>query len=205
METTLRARIRERLTALNMTAVEASRRLGVDRSYVAELLRGKKETIRPARLTELAGVLDCDPDYLTGAQPVPRLTDAAPGTTPLAGIVEAGAWRGADAEPRGEALPIQPDPRFASGRQAAYLVRGHHADALGLRDGDVLLVVADVPIRDGDIVVVRQVRDGGERELAARLVERGELRARAGVSLNPTQNVDGAQIMGRVILSYRVF
>jgi hypothetical protein len=123
----------------------------------------------------------------------------------LAGVCEAGVWRERESAPAPAILPLSPDPRFPPERQAAYLVRGHHADDLGLHDGDVLTAVDDGPVRDGDIVISRRVREGGASELAARLVENGELRARPGVSLSPKLTLADVQIVGRVIFAHRIF
>lgn len=126
------------------------------------------------------------------------------GMMPIAGILEAGVWRGQEAQPF-EAIPLAPDPRFPAERQAAYLVRGHHADALGVRDGDVVLALVDGPPRDGDLVVARRVRSEGETELTVRLVEGDELRSRAGVSLHPKVSVQDCQIVARIIAGWRIF
>lgn len=198
----MRARVRERLSALGISAFEAARRVGAERTFLNDLLVGKKETIRPSAIAKVAEVLDCDPDYLIGAQATPRKpTGLASGMMPLAGIVEAGAWRGPDAVPV-EALPVAPDPRFPPERQAAYLLRGHHADELGLQDGDVLVAVEDGQSRDGDVVIARRRMDAGAVELTVRLVEAGELRAARGKSSNiPLSTVE---VVGRVIVSHRI-
>lgn len=202
MENYMRARVRERLSALGISAFEAARRVGAERTFLNDLLVGKKETIRPSAIAKVAEVLDCDPDYLIGAQATPRKpTGIATGMMPLAGIVEAGAWRGPEGVPV-EALPVAPDPRFPPERQAAYLLRGHHADELGLQDGDVLVTVADGQARDGDIVIARRRKDEGEVELTVRLLEAGELRATRGKPSSIASS--SAEIMGRVIVSHRI-
>lgn len=195
MENYLRSRVRDRLEALGINAFEAARRIGVERTFLADLLSGKKDTIRPRAIAKVAEVLDCDPEFLIGAQATPRRAAVAvDGTLPLAGICEAGVWRSPEADATPAALPIAPDPRFPRQRQAAYLIRGHHADELGLMDGDVLVAVADEPVRECDVVILRRIRDGGERELrAARLTPQDDL-----------DTVKGS-IVGRVIAAHRVF
>lgn len=203
MENFLRSRVRERLAALGISAFEASRRAGAERTFLAELLSGKKDSIRPKRLAQVAGVLDCDPEYLIGAQGAPRRGGAVAGSLSVAGVCEAGVWREAQEISPGAGLP--PDPRFAAGRQAAYLIRGHHADGIGLQDGDLVIGVEGEPVRDGDRVVTRRTRETGEQELAARMIEGGEVRARAGVSLPVKVLVAEVEILARIISAHRAF
>ncbi|WP_311276126.1 LexA family transcriptional regulator [Methylobacterium sp. WCS2018Hpa-22] len=68
----LKKRIRERLAKLEMSANDASRRAGLGLSYVNDLLSGKSKNPVPARLQQLADVLDCDLDYLMGNVDSPR-------------------------------------------------------------------------------------------------------------------------------------
>lgn len=207
MENYLRGRVRERLDALGMSPFEASRRAGADRTFLADLLSGKKQTIRQAALIRVAEVLECDPEYLIGAQSTPRRVDGATGNGSLAlvGICEAGAWRtpGADAMP--QVAPVAPDPRFPKERQSAYLIRGHHADELGLHDGDLLIAVDEDAIRPGDIIICRRRKPSGEIEITARIVEAGEVRSARGKALDPPQALAECTTLGRVIASHRVF
>lgn len=198
MENYMRARVRERLSALGISAFEAARRVGAERAFLNDLLVGKKETIRPSAIRKVAEVLECDPDYLIGAQATPR---KAPGGMTLAGICEAGAWRGRGSIPV-EALPVAPDPRFPAERQAAYLLRGHHADGLGLQDGDVLVAVEESQARNGDTVIVRRRKETGEVELTVHLVEQDELRAKRSQPSGALASE--SEIIGRVIVSHRI-
>lgn len=201
MENYMRTRVRDRLAALGISAFEAARRVGAERTFLNDLLVGKKETIRPAAIGKVAEVLDCDPDYLIGAQATPRKPSGAAGMMPLAGVCEASAWRD-QAGVTAEVLPVAPDPRFPPERQAAYLVRGHHADELGIQDGDVLVAVEDAQPREGDVVVARRRKETGEVELTVRLVERGELRSKREQPSELT--LASADVVGRVIVSHRI-
>lgn len=207
MDNFLRERIRDRLETMGITAFEAARRAGSDRTFIHDLLIGKKDSIRPASLERIAAALECDPEYLIGAQATTRKPPHGTelGGMVLAGICEAGAWRGQEAAQMPMSLPVAPDPRFPSESQAAYLVRGHHADDLGLQDGDLLICINDEAARDGDLVICRRTRARGEVELTARLLEGGEVRARPGVSLSQKQTVDAVKVLGRVIFSHRTF
>lgn len=204
MENFIRRRVAERLSALGINAFEAARRAKTDRAMVNDLLIGKKESIRRAALIRVAQALECDPEYLIGAQATPR-RGAGEGQMPLAGTIEAGVWRARQTDAAPTMMPVVPDPRYPPERQAAYLVRGTQAEPLGLKDGDVLITVADEPPRDGDIVVVRRVRDGTEIELTAWAVEGGELRARPRDPESPRESLAQAEVIARIIVAYRVF
>lgn len=99
MENYLRARIRDRLDALGMNPFEAARLIGAERTFINDLLIGKKSSIRQSAIPRVAAALDCDPEFLVGAQDAPRRTSAqtpeiGPLTAiyglPLVGIAEAG-------------------------------------------------------------------------------------------------------------------
>lgn len=214
----LRSRVRERLDAKGLNPFEAARMAGLERSYVNDLLIGKKETIREKKLPALASILDCDPDYLTGAQDTPRRSGAGSGGMRMVGIVEAGAWRSASSfVTTAGAFPIDPDPRFPSEEQQAYRVRGDHAVGLGILDASILCIAtmagleaAGRKLHDGDVVLVRQ-SNGGLSELTARVYREG----REGVRLSarPASGAEefadfklpDVEIVGLVLRSIRVF
>lgn len=172
----IKRRVEQRLQALGLNPFEAARIVGLERSYINDLLIGKKQTIRGKKLPALAQVLDCDPDYLLGRQPLPRLSSSPlQGSLTVQGICEAGSWRDSStplAVPPG--LHIEPDSRFPADVQSAYLVRGDHAAGLGITDGSLLCAVLLPALagsgrspRDGDVVLVRR-RAGDLSELTAR-------------------------------------
>lgn len=74
MDSTLAERVRERLEALGINPFEAARRAGFERSFVNDLLIGRKKSVRGAALLRLATALGCDPAYLVGMQAAPRHT-----------------------------------------------------------------------------------------------------------------------------------
>lgn len=141
-----------------------------ERTYLNELLTGKKQTVRPKRLPRVAAVLECDPEYLLGQQDTPKKNPEGVGRLRVAGIAEAGAWRTDGAEVEGEYLPIAADPRYPAALQRAYLIRGRHAEWAGIDDGDVVVAIKGAGARDGDVVVVRQTRDEGDSEITIRQV-----------------------------------
>jgi transcriptional regulator with XRE-family HTH domain len=86
MENFLQTRTAARLAALELNAFQAAERCGFDRYFIYDLTSGKKDTVRPKAILKMAEGLDCDPEYLIGAQAEPR----RPGTSPQTANTEAG-------------------------------------------------------------------------------------------------------------------
>ncbi|XAI96294.1 hypothetical protein [Microcystis phage Mae-JY30] len=203
----LRERVQARLDALQINPFEAARRAGLERSFVNDLLIGKKSTMREAKLVALADALDCDVAYLRGFQNTPRAGIAGGAGQPLAGICEAGVWREPGADIPAQPIPFTPDPRYPISDQELYLVRGNHAAGFGITDGSLLVVVKGAAIRDGDHVVVRRRRPSGEIETSVRVQAGGALSASppAGNSQIAPILMDDAEIVGLIAISFRVF
>lgn len=219
MENFLRDRIRGRLEALGLNPFDAARRIGAERTFINDLLIGKKDSIRRAAIPKVAEVLDCDPEFLIGAQDTPRRVEAqAPPRTPengplagatgvpLAGIAEAGTWRLAGAHAPSATLPLSPDPRYPPQDQIAYLARGDHGAWLCATDGAVILAVKGADFRDGDVVVTSRTRpgdDGPEVEITLRKVADGLLILpdHKPVTIGNTS----VEIVARAISAHKVF
>ncbi len=201
----LRMRVQARLDALGINPFEAARRANFERSFVNDLLIGKKSSIRERKLKALAEVLECDAAFLRGQQGVPRAGDQA-GRMPLAGICEAGVWREPGGELAGASIPYLPDPRFPVDRQQLFLVRGDHAAPLGIVDGSILVVIAGENCRDGDHVVARRIRSTGDAETTVRLLAGGALSAAPLPTTieSPLIPLNEAEIVGRIVVAYRV-
>ena len=209
MENILRDRVRARLEALDLNPFEAARRIPAERTFLNDLLIGKKDTIRRSAIPGVAAALDCDPGYLIGSQDAPRRADAgsppqapeipslAPATpVPLIGVAEAGTWRPWPVSGPPQSLPIHHDQRFPAADQVAFIVRGDHAADLGAADGSVILALSGGSYRDGDVVVIRRTRhgdDGAEAETSLR-------RYAHAMQLSP-----GSEIIARAISAHRVF
>lgn len=218
MSDLLRERIRERIAALGTNPFEVAKKAGFERSFVNDLLIGKKQTIREKRLPALSEVLECDPEYLAGSQATPRRgNSAAAGGLGLAGICEAGSWREIGFPlPNAPALPIEADPRFSQAGQAAFLVRGDHAAGIGIPDGSIICIATLDAIsaegrrlHDGDAVLVRRERDGSQ-EFSARIFEESRegvrLVAYPGRGSFPTVSEGpGVEIAGLILRSIKVF
>jgi hypothetical protein len=212
METKMSERLRERLNArleaLRINPFEAERRAAMKRGYINDLLIGKKATMRGAMLAKVAEALECDPDYLIGAQPAPRLGGAPDGVgTPIFGIIEPGVWREADApDIPTKPLPMAPDPRFPADRQRWFLTRGDTWQSLAIADGSVVIAVSGVPVRDGDPVVVRRTQPNGATETCLRVMDGGDYRAVPGTRVHPEVIPGGeAEVLGLVVMAFRTF
>ncbi len=216
MENFLRSRVQSRLDALGINPFEAARRAGGERTFINDLLIGKKDSIRRSALPRVAEALDCDPEYLLGAQDAPRRGHAAhakspetaPGTAPLVGIAEAGTWRLTGRAGPSPALPIAPDPRHPASAQVAYLVRGDHASAIGATDGAVVVGVTGANYRQGDVVAVRRTRDlgeGREEEITIRRANGAWLECQNEDGSTSRVAAESAEILARAISAYKVF
>lgn len=177
MHPDLAGRIRMRLNQLDINPFEAARRSGLERSFVNDVLIGRKLTVREAGLTKLAMGLDCDPGYLTGHQETPRalVADPAQGMS-VVGVCETGVWRSAGAAVPAMVAPLMADPRFPGVPNLALLARGDGGAAAGISDGDYVVALdygcweaREGPIRDGQLCVVRRERvELQEAEVAVR-------------------------------------
>lgn len=221
MENFLRSRIRDRLEALNLNPFEAARRIPAERTFINDLLIGKKDTIRQSAIPKVAAALECDPEYLLGVQDKPRRQkadrpanppeiprDTPSPTVPLVGVAELGAWRPAGHTGPHQTLPLTPDPRHPAAAQVAYLLRGDYAAGMGATDGSILLAVRGAPYRDGDAVIVRRSRtgeDGPEEEITIRRVMGGNLET-APLNAAPVAIRAGdVEVVGRVISAHLIF
>lgn len=100
----LKDRVQARLTAIGKGPVEAATAAGMERTYIHDILEGKKQSVRVNKLEELARALDTTVGYLIGATEdqdgtrhppnagPPRPIPSFPmGTVPVYGSAKAGA------------------------------------------------------------------------------------------------------------------
>lgn len=225
--TTLADRVKKRIEELGTNPFEVARKAGFERSFINDLLIGKKRTIRPKRLAILANHLDCSVDFLTSghvgnSSVETEATDGAglsrSAWMPLVGRIEAGTWRDPGfEEPVSMDIPLAPDPRYPAEDQIAFLVVGSHADALGINDGMIAVVVQERQPRltktenTGDLVVVRRTGKNGEVERSIRRVEIANgipvlaLRSSRVKAPEISPTATGVKVEGRVISAVRVF
>lgn len=187
----MRQRVNQRLIELGLNASEAARRGGLERSFVKDLLLGKKKSVRGVGLLRLAFALNVSPAWLTGhseelgsppdiselppehgaeTKGPPSESKAIQEYVEIAGIAEADVFRPAD-------LPGSPAffhricrlPEYPDARQCAYIHRGDGMDEIGILDGMAVLAVnfADYAeqrggLTEGMVVVAKRVRGEGE-------------------------------------------
>lgn len=198
MENEIRDRVVTRLAELGLkpssfelrAALEAE---GFNGTYLYELVAGRKKGIPRTKIARLAKVLKVDPEYLTGQ--IEEIGIAAGPGVKIVGICEAGAWR----EPSIVTLKgpaISPDPRVSAESQVAYLVRGNHAENLGIGDASIIVIGKGVIPRSGEIVAVERTREDGTKETSLRKVD----------DVNFAAQEDGKEtIIGVVLFAIRTF
>lgn len=178
----MRQRVKERIEALKTNPFEVARIAGMERSFINDLLIGKKKRIRDDAVPVIAKALDCDPEYLFGVQSTPRADGKAivshEDGLPFLGACELGVFRDPSIPLPMARMPAQPDPRYDARAQVTFSARDDHADLLGISAGMVVVALSldelpadHGPIRGGDVVIVRRTRPNGEFELSIRAVE----------------------------------
>lgn len=168
-------RVKARLLELRRTAAEVARSAGLERTFIADLLGGRKDHVNARNLAVMATALQCDPDYLTGKKPSPggpRLKSppvVAPGL-PVVGIIGRRLSGNRYDKAPAPTAPVVPDPRFVGMSQALYAApKG--LPALGVGANAWLLSVDAIeykarfgPWRDGQLLIVGLGVDGEEGE-----------------------------------------
>lgn len=220
MENPIKRRVAERLSSLGFNPFEAARIAGLERSFINDLLVGKKQSIRGSKLPALAAALDCDQEYLLGIQPTPRAESERKPTSEglrISGICEAYAWRDLDFSPSTIAdLSVSADDRYPASVQAAFLVRGDHAAGMGISDGSVLCVaLADAVeaagrhIRDGDAVLATRSKGDLVETTARTFAEtKGGIQLVMHPAAGPASFVglgNGAKVFGLILRAIKVF
>lgn len=192
MAKSLKDLVAERLQALNINAFEAARRGGFTRTFVNDIITGRKKNVKGNQLASLAIALETSPSFLLGeavdGNSEPSRHELEFNTSPLAkvivaGTVEAGAFREVYAadDYTQETLFEPRDDAFPRARMLAFDVAGDSMNALTPRaifPGDRVICVAygdiedRLPLRDGMTVVIERTRDGGlMREWSIKQIE----------------------------------
>ena len=171
MDTTIGDKVRERMTALDLTSSEVARKAGLERTFVHDLLTQRKRTVAAKPLIALAHALNCSPEFLVGA---PDVTTKQPATIPLLGVAETGVWRDAGVEYmdiKDKNFPTF-SPMWGHPEIGALLVRGHGATGLGIVDGSIVaLATPDTNPGHGDVIAIQRTK-GGLREISLRKIEK---------------------------------
>ncbi|MGA0615908.1 hypothetical protein [Paracoccus sp. KR1-242] len=212
MENPMRARIRARLDAIQKNPGEVAISAGFDRIYLYEFLEGRKKNLRWSNVPKIAKVLECDPRYLTGEidtpWPVEGLTttmtfgEATPPMPirglPVTGVISLMAWSEGDLKPPAK-ITVAPDIRYPEADQRAYIVMGDTWKSAGISDGSIV-TVANMPPREGDLVVARVTRGNGESRI--------EIGRKSGdkLTLDSVAAEDWSiEMLGVVVMESRVF
>ena len=182
MAAMLRERVADRLATLGINPFEAARRGELERTFVNDILVGKKRSVRGENLAKLAKALESTTDYLLGGDGAPgaalqlERSDLIPASkafssyAPLRGNIQAGVWLEAEVfdDDLGEAISAPRDPDFPHARQVAFRVRGesmNNANPTPIQDGDFVICVMfediGLELRSGMVVVVERTRDAG--------------------------------------------
>jgi SOS-response transcriptional repressor LexA len=177
----LRERISRRLHDLGISASKASLKAKLNRNAVSDILstaKGGNKNPTIETLIAIAVALECDLEFLLGRQDAPRQGDdfrPVTGKIPIAGTVEAGAFRiMSSPEPWLEEHDFDfiEAPRsllFPQAKHFAFRVRGDSMNASKPRpimDGEIGLFVDLVdtgqPVLDNKIYLVRRTHDAGQ-------------------------------------------
>lgn len=191
MENTLQQVVAQRLKELDLGPVAAAVAAGMERTFIRDIVDGRKTTIRQSSLNKLAAALRWSPAQLSAAiagQPLKDFGELAPVLSALVpvrvqGIIEAGSWREVDAfdDVQDEMAYDTRDPEFPHARLMANDIAGDSMNDLKPRPilpGDrVISVVYEdlrgrVPLRDGMVLIIEQRTAGGDmRERSIKQLE----------------------------------
>lgn len=194
-KTVLQTRLSALMEAQKKKAAPLATQVGLNASFIRDILRGKTKTPAADALARIADALGTTSDYLLGNDKDGELTGPAIERSgkvlQYAGIIQAGAFLPVDdfnQDPEDVPDYVLPDQKYGRVRQYAWKSRGDSMDEAGIHDG-MWVVGADAAdyvdtygdIITGDLVVVERVRyQGAERELTVKEVhffrDRYELR-----------------------------
>lgn len=162
----IKERIQKRLADLGLNQFEAAKKAGRDTHFIYDLLEGKKKSIKGKGLEQVAEVLQCSIEYLTGASTeigsppsggqnshfskikAASAVEISPaGAADLSGLPDSGQIepdvfrRAASMQPSGRMIPVEPDARYPKNRQKAFVNRGQGLAAVGIHDGMIITAV----------------------------------------------------------------
>lgn len=165
MGKTLKDIVSARLAELGRNPFEAARIGGLERSFVNDILIGRKRSVRGSNLVKLSKALDLTPaDIILEAEGEQLVkTTACPTSVRVRGETAAGLWFEHDdlinEEP--EPIPVIPG-RYSNLVQFAYRVSGPSMNKKRIHHGDYVICVpyfeARMQPETGDIVVVERRR-----------------------------------------------
>lgn len=176
-------RVAERLRVLEMTAADAAARANLKRTYVQDLLAGKKQNVSGSALIALADVLNCSPRFLiSGQRHDGEDRDQYHGKVVVIGVCQTGTWRDDRVHlPMPETVTATV-PDYTQGECVAFLVNGPGAEDIGIVPQSIVVGVRPQQMRgrssaieQGDVIVIRRKREqGAQSEISIRKVVKTE-------------------------------
>lgn len=169
------ARLVSRIEECGLNRRSLAKKAGLGESAVYDIVRGKNMNPSMTTMVNLASALNCDVDYLTGAQEHPRAKAvvAEPTDMRVIGTVEAGAFRRMIIDPieseyAMRSIKAPPSSQYPGRRCFAMDVVGNsmnEAKPTPIIDGQTVLCVdfinSGLDLEGGKIYVVRRTRDSG--------------------------------------------
>jgi len=182
-KTSLQKRVRERMDALSLNALETAKRANLGPSFVRDILRGKSKSPSADNVAKLAVALDTTVDYLMARSNDSTIRKVAAKVEgiPVLGKVAASTWYAVDDDmladfDSDEVEHIPSVSGYPVDWQFGMIVEGNclnkvanHGDRLVCLD----LIKSQVDITDGDLVIVERRRfEGMMRSITAKRVKR---------------------------------
>jgi DNA-binding Xre family transcriptional regulator len=188
-------RVQARISELQTNSTEVARRAGLERTFVHDLISGRKKTVTAEALIALAKALGCLPEDLVGKAGEIRRNEV--GGIEIVGVIEQEVWRGSPPRNLGTITSFNEGNTNAK----AFIVRGDDAAPVGIMDGSAVIADTSGRVRSGDIAVVERER-GGLKELSLRRVGNGDgpliLLSLDGDPGKTLQAGDAVKVIGRV-------
>ncbi|MCK5934471.1 MAG: helix-turn-helix transcriptional regulator [Fulvimarina manganoxydans] len=184
MENALKDRVSQRLHELQRTPAEATRLGGLERTFIHDLLAGKKKTVRGPNIARLAKALEVSSEWVISGE------DEHAHVTPSASFPRPNASFPPRYEPfpQGETVPLL--GQIAGGPNGRFILNGAEIDRLfcppnllgvegayavkifgtsmepRFRAGEAVWINPHEPVRKGDDVVLQLLTEDGERSEA---------------------------------------
>lgn len=177
MANSLKDKVEERLAALKITAFEAAARMGKSRTYVYDIIKGKKTSVQGANLDALAEALETTSTWLLHSEdgpappapikPTPNASNAPiavpnlqsmPRDVPVYGTASgsvAGAAQGAWQITSDPVDYVRRAPGLATARDAYALYVENSSMEPRFPPGELVFIHPGRPVRSGDIVVLQ--------------------------------------------------
>lgn len=178
MESVVVTRIRERLTALDVSATgaemkDALRKFGINWGAINDILIGKSKNPSAKTLLQIAKALRCDIEYLLGEQDHPHIKSPIETLIGIRiiGIVEAGTFRRKSQDLDERFSPVihaPPSKNYPNNKHFALRIADRGMDLAkppileGMHVVCVDVVDANIELESGKLYAVERTLDGGK-------------------------------------------